>query len=145
MHGQLISLQGRTVSFMSPARAADLSLRPGILQPGRRDAVAAYKESDPFYHSREWKRIRQMALQRDGGMCQNCMERMREGIGIRPHRATMVHHIIPRTERPDLALVLDNLRSLCAECHEREHPEKWRKKKSAGERRTGHRMTVVKV
>lgn len=79
-------------------------------------------------------------------MCQDCMDRMRSGIGIRPHRATMVHHIIPRTERPDLALVLDNLRSLCAECHEKNHPEKRSKqKRKTMEKRAGHRMTVVKV
>ncbi len=83
-----------------------------------------HKESLPFYHTAAWKRIRQVALQRDGGMCQRCMERIRAGWGIRPNRATMVHHIIPLEERPDLALRLENLQSLCAECHAREHPEK---------------------
>ena len=109
--------------------------------------MADYKKSDPFYHSKEWKRIRQVALMRDGGMCQDCMDRMRDGYGIKPRRATMVHHIIPLEERPDLALRLENLRSLCDECHNREHPEKWKKlnEKKAGKEQPSFSMRVVKV
>ena len=105
-----------------------------------------YKESDPFYHRKEWKRIREMALQRDGGMCRDCMDRMQLETGYRPRRATMVHHIIPRSERPDLELDLDNLRSLCAECHEKNHPEKRNKpKRKTEEKNHRHTMRVVKV
>lgn len=105
-----------------------------------------YKESDPFYHRKEWKRIRAMALQRDGGMCRDCMDRMKSKTGFRPHRATMVHHIIPRSERPDLELQLDNLISLCADCHEKRHPEKRSKiKRKTMEREKAHSMRVVKV
>ena len=86
-----------------------------------------YKESLPFYHTAAWKRVRAVALMRDGGMCQICMQRFRDGYGIRPNRAQMVHHIIPVSERPDLALELSNLQSLCFECHNREHPEKGEK------------------
>lgn len=108
--------------------------------------MADYKESDPFYHSKEWKRVRMVALMRDGGMCQDCMDRMRSGIGCRPNRATMVHHVIPRSERPDLELDPDNLRALCFECHERNHPEKRSKKKAKTLERIGkHQMRVVKV
>lgn len=106
--------------------------------------MAGYKKSLPFYHTAAWKRLREQALQRDGGMCQDCLERMKSGIGIKPRRATMVHHIIPIEERPDLALSLDNLRSLCDECHNREHPEKWRTKGTRKEV-TRHRMRIVKV
>ena len=108
--------------------------------------MADYKESDPFYHSKEWKRIRKAALMRDGGMCQDCMDRMRSGIGVKPNRATMVHHIIPRSERPDLELVMENLRSLCDSCHENQHPEKRSKKKRKTLERIGaHQMRVIKV
>ena len=85
----------------------------------------------PFYHSAAWKRVRAAALSRDQGMCQDCMDRFRAGYGIRPNRATMVHHIIPVEERPDLALDLSNLRALCDACHNREHPEKRRPWKPA--------------
>lgn len=104
-----------------------------------------YKGSDPFYHSKAWKRVRALALQRDCGMCQNCMDRFRAGYGIKPRRAQMVHHIIPREERPDLALDLSNLRSLCNECHNKEHPEKGRQagKEETPAARIG--MRVMKV
>ena len=116
----------------------------GLLSGGER--MADYKESDPFYHSAAWKRLRQVALMRDGGMCQDCMDRMRAGVGIKPNRATLVHHIIPRSERPDLELDPDNLRALCTECHEREHPERRSKKKRKTlEKIEGHSMRVIKV
>lgn len=100
-----------------------------------------YKESDPFYHTKAWKRVRALALARDGGMCQSCMEKFRSGVGIRPRRAQMVHHIIPREERPDLALDLKNLQSLCNECHNKQHPEKGRQAKEPAK----HGMRVIKV
>ena len=125
--------------------AADLSLRRRYLQ-NRRERMADYKESDPFYHSAAWKRVRQVALMRDGGMCQDCMDRMRAGFGGKPNRATMVHHIIPRSERPNLELDPDNLRALCAECHEKEHPERRSRKKRKTLERTGkHGMRIIKV
>ena len=105
-----------------------------------------YKESDPFYHRKEWKRIREMALQRDGGMCRDCMDRMRSETGFRPRRATLVHPIIPRSERPDLELTLENLISLCPDCHEKRHPEKRSKvKRKTVERAGRHSMRVIRV
>lgn len=87
-----------------------------------------------------------MALQRDCGMCRDCMDRMQLETGFRPRRATMVHHIIPRSERPDLELVLENLISLCPECHEKRHPERRSKaKRKTLERQSGHQMRVIKV
>lgn len=106
--------------------------------------MADRKESLPFYHSAKWKRVRAQALSRDQGMCQACMERFRQGTGIRPRRAQMVHHVIPLEERPDLALDLNNLRSLCYECHNREHPEKGGSRTTPRED-TRHKMRVIKV
>ena len=102
-----------------------------------------YKESKPFYHTAAWKRARRAALSRDQGMCCDCMDRFRAGYGIRPRRADMVHHVIPIDERPDLALDLANLRSLCSECHNVRHPEKGRQARPAPA--AGHSMRVVKV
>ena len=108
--------------------------------------MAQYKKSLPFYHTAAWKRIRQAALMRDGGMCQACMERLKDGVGFRPRRATMVHHIIPVKERPDLALELDNLRSLCDACHAAEHPEKGERDSVPEEKYEGKtRMRVVRI
>ena len=75
------------------------------------------KQRDSFYASTAWKRIRKAALIRDHYLCQRCRRRP----------ANTVHHIQPREEYPELALVLDNLQSVCTICHNREHPEKgWR-------------------
>lgn len=69
-----------------------------------------------FYRSPEWERVRRAALVRDHGMCQH------PGCN---HPAQEVHHIIHLT--PDnindatISLNLDNLQSLCRECHMREH------------------------
>lgn len=108
--------------------------------------MGAYKESLAFYHTAAWKKVRALALARDGGMCQDCMDRFRAGYGYRPRRAEMVHHIIPIEERPDLALELSNLRSLCNACHGAEHPEKGQKHgKDYGKPEPLRRMRVVKV
>lgn len=110
-----------------------------------RSSENEYKKSDPFYHTAAWRRLRAVALSRDDGMCQECMRRFRLGYGIAPRRATMVHHIVPIEERPDLALRLENLRSLCSECHNREHPEKggpWRRRE---EEKPAHRARIEKV
>ena len=105
-----------------------------------------YKKSDPFYHSKEWKALRTVALQRDNGFCQDCLDRMQWETGYKPRRATMVHHIIPISERPDLKLDLGNLRSLCAQCHEEHHPERRSKKKRKTlEKEGAHTMRVIKV
>ena len=86
------------------------------------------KETDPFYSTWAWRAVRQKALERDLFECVLCAREGRyalSGAGrIVPVRATMVHHIKPRKEYPELALVLDNLMSLCDSCHERMHPER---------------------
>ncbi len=100
-----------------------------------------YKESDPFYHTKAWKRLRRVALDRDGGMCCDCMDRYRAGLIKRPRRADMVHHIQSREEHPELALDLSNLRSLCDTCHNKRHPEKGRRP----EPKARGRMRIIKV
>lgn len=102
-----------------------------------------YKDSDPFYHSEAWRRVRRQALIRDAGMCQDCMERFKGGISMHPNRATMVHHIQPRSERPDLSLDLSNLVSLCDGCHNARHPEKG--KGEDGKEDLTQGMRVIKI
>lgn len=82
------------------------------------------KQSDPFYHSGPWLRVRELALMRDHGICQVCLKQYLAGSMRRPRRATIVHHLIPRNERHDLELDLNNLQSICAIHHNQEHPEK---------------------
>lgn len=71
-----------------------------------------------FYKSKQWVKKRERILKRDKYMCQNCK---RYG---KARQATTVHHIKHLEEFPELALVDENLISLCAECHNKAHPEK---------------------
>jgi len=71
-----------------------------------------------FYKRAAWKRKRREILRRDNYECQKCK---RNG---KYSRATCVHHKQHLDKRPDLALVDDNLESLCDACHNEEHPEK---------------------
>jgi 5-methylcytosine-specific restriction endonuclease McrA len=103
------------------------------------------KRADPFYKSAMWRRARRMALERDHYLCQDCMRRYlaREVRQIRT--ATVVHHIQPREEHPELALELDNLISLCEICHNRRHPEKGGNRYETTEDRRPTRARVIKV
>lgn len=89
------------------------------------------KQADPFYLSKAWRTVRAEALRRDHGMCVRCMERFMNG-GEKPRLAVIVHHKKSRKEYPELELELDNLESLCDICHNREHPEKGKKKPETG-------------
>ncbi|OMF95085.1 hypothetical protein BK146_16590 [Paenibacillus sp. FSL R7-0333] len=73
------------------------------------------KTSRSFYKSTAWEKAREQALIRDNHLCQHCFKRQRLTL------ADMVHHIKPISDYPDLALVLDNLLSLCNSCHNKEH------------------------
>lgn len=82
------------------------------------------KASNPFYHTKAWKRARAARLMLDHYMCTACMAEIDRGERMKPMPATMVHHVLPVAERPDLALDITNMRSLCDMHHNREHPEK---------------------
>ena len=88
------------------------------------------KITDPFYWSAPWLAVRQQALERDNYTCQKCLRKWKLGLIPRPRDATMVHHIKPRKQYPELELVLDNLESLCDQCHNEEHPERGFRRKT---------------
>lgn len=75
-----------------------------------------------FYHTTAWRKKREKILKRDRRAC--CMCRAK---GVYT-RAVTVHHIRHLKKYPELALTDDNLQSLCAECHEKVHPEKFFKR-----------------
>ena len=72
-----------------------------------------------FYKSRAWQRTRAAAWSRDKGLCQDCM---RKGLVV---PAVEVHHIQELTpeniDDPSVSLNLDNLVSLCKDCHADRH------------------------
>ncbi len=73
---------------------------------------------DPFYQAPAWRELRKRALKRDRYRCVLC------GADLRKLGTSRVDHILPRRRRPDLELVLSNLRSLCAPCDNQQAVEK---------------------
>ena len=67
--------------------------------------------SDDFLSSYAWRRARMEVLKRDGRRCLCC--------GTSPEHGAVMHvdHIKPRRLFPQLALDLNNLQVLCAECN----------------------------
>lgn len=96
-----------------------------IIQRGRSEADPhsfgnmAKPFAEKLYNSEAWHKVRELAMIRDKGLCQ-C-----EGC-CRP--AEEVHHIVELTpenvDDPEVALNLDNLISVCKDCHFRIHREK---------------------
>jgi 5-methylcytosine-specific restriction endonuclease McrA len=70
-----------------------------------------FRPSSEFYSSDAWRRVRYQALKKNGGACQLCGDRPRLGKPIH------VDHIKPRSKFPDLALDVNNLQILCADCN----------------------------
>lgn len=79
-----------------------LSLHEAKLERGR------------FYASGRWRRLRALKLATDP-LCQECLLKGK----LEP--ADTVHHIHERLQRPDLALEIENLLSVCASCHSIHH------------------------
>ena len=80
-----------------------------------------------FYQTKEWRKVRQIILNLNGGKCAKCHK-----------KAHMVHHLKKVKEFPLLALLITNLEPLCNSCHNEEHPEKLaatRKRKFTNEER----------
>lgn len=98
------------------------------------------KQTNPFYSTAAWQKLRALVIQRDRGMCVECMRLYKMGLIRRPHRAQMVHHIVPLEEAPQLAMVESNLVSLCYKHHEEKHPEK-----RSAETRPTNSMRIIKV
>ena len=92
-------------------------------------------ETDPFYWTGHWRRIRKKVLDEDRRECQECKKRGRYST------ATIVHHVKHRKDFPELELeqyYIDengerkrNLISVCQTCHETVcHPERLTKFKT---------------
>ncbi|MBR0576761.1 HNH endonuclease [Proteiniclasticum sp. BAD-10] len=67
------------------------------------------------YHGSKWDSKREAILKRDEYKCRHCK---RYG---KVKAATMVHHVKPVDQRPDLYLESRNLISLCGTCHNMMH------------------------
>lgn len=71
------------------------------------------KDAQRFYNSKAWNETRTIALIRDYYLCQECLKNKI----IKAYN--VVHHIVPLKESTELSLDIDNLISLCHECHNR--------------------------
>lgn len=82
------------------------------------------KKCNPFYQTKEWKKMRKQVLSRDNYLCVLCLKKNIF------RNANTVHHIKHLDKYPELALDVNNLISLCECCHNEVHPEKRSKKKN---------------
>jgi gp54 protein len=69
-----------------------------------------------FYASQAWRILREQALERDHYECVWCREE-----GKVTTENLEVDHIKELEFYPEFALELDNLRTLCKECHNKRH------------------------
>ncbi len=92
--------------------------------------MAEYKteqQKKRFYRSSDWQQLRQHALERDNWECQECKRNgyvhvdSKKVEGQRKSIELNVHHKYEIEHYPKLALMLDNLETLCIECHNKVH------------------------
>ena len=69
-----------------------------------------YEDRQRFYHSKKWKAVRELKLDKDT-LCEDCLKKGKLTSGYH------VHHIESLETSPHKCLRLDNLQTLCHECH----------------------------
>ncbi|HFD1661192.1 HNH endonuclease signature motif containing protein [Enterococcus faecium] len=90
-------------------------------------------EIDKLYKTNKWRKLRELVIARDFGVCQECQRR---GIVT---RGIVVHHVIEAREDITKFWDINNLELVCLACHNKEHPEK-----SGGEKKVKTKRKVVK-
>jgi len=75
------------------------------------------RERTKFNVSPQWAKARGQCFERDEFTCQDCGAVNGEGKAI----VLNAHHIMPYCDYPDLRLNLDNLITLCYDCHREKH------------------------
>ncbi len=98
----------RILLMVDNRRASDQSVKVFDRSPKRKKK---YEQTDAFLRSPEWKAIRYQALVLHGGQCQCCGASAKDGAHLQ------VDHIRPRSKFPALALDINNLQVLCADCN----------------------------
>jgi 5-methylcytosine-specific restriction enzyme A len=91
-----------------------------------------YKTRDQkrkFYDSGLWKQLRTEVKKRDNNECQECKRQGQVKIDTNEYSEKakrkkiqlVVHHIKELEHHPELALDIDNLETVCVDCHNKEH------------------------
>jgi len=101
-----------------------------------------------FYDSKSWKQIREEVKKRDNHECQECKRQGKVFLDTNEYSESakrkkiqlVVDHIKELEEYPDLALEMDNLQTLCVNCHNKKHGRYfrrfvWKKNKWADDER----------
>ncbi|MDX8288845.1 HNH endonuclease [Metabacillus indicus] len=92
--------------------------------------MAEYKtleQKRKFYKSKEWQTLRKAALERDNHECQKCKREGKvhvDSIKVDGQRKSVelnVHHKYEIEQFPKLALIFENLETLCLNCHNETH------------------------
>ena len=78
--------------------------------PMPRRRTREQRQAWSIYGTAKWKKVRALALERDGYRCQRCAEQ----------HDLVVHHDLERDSGHD-PFDLDNLETLCRRCHGLEH------------------------
>ena len=78
--------------------------------------VSTREERSEFYNSRDWRELREVALERDHHECVWCREQ-----GRVTTEDLEVDHIKELEFYPEFSLDIDNLRTLCKACHNKRH------------------------
>ncbi|MFK4315493.1 HNH endonuclease [Bacillus mycoides] len=89
-----------------------------------------------FYDSGEWKSIREQVKKRDNYECQECKRNGHVRVDTNEYSESakrkkiqlVVHHIKELEYYPELALEIDNLETVCVDCHNKEHGRTFKKK-----------------
>lgn len=72
-----------------------------------------------FYNSSAWQRVRQQVLKRDNNECVMC--KVEGKVTTREHAVLEIDHIEELEQHPELALDINNLRTLCSHHHNVRH------------------------
>ncbi|MGM0183475.1 hypothetical protein IGK74_002441 [Enterococcus sp. AZ150] len=81
--------------------------------------VSSKKSRSKFYASTKWKHLRKKCLERDNYECQWC--RANGKLTTQYDSILEIDHIKELEFYPELALDIDNLRTLCKDCHNKRH------------------------
>lgn len=98
------------ISFSQSKVVDDVFRRRRKINRAKRAAKFGSLPAEEFYASLSWKKLRYQVLTLANGKCQCC--------GVLGVNAPLhVDHIKPRSKYPDLALDINNLQVLCADCN----------------------------
>ncbi len=90
--------------------------QPTFLQRMQSKGPKPRHQTDGFYQTTRWRKLRRHALSREP-LCRDPVAEHAEWSEV--VSATEVDHVGPRRVRPELELSLENLQALCKRCHSR--------------------------